>query len=520
MKRREFFALSVSGSFGFLMAEVSKKDFVLEEATIAEMQEAMTSGKITAAKLTEQYIRRIEEIDKRFSSVVEINPDALRIAENLDKERSAGRVRSALHGIPILLKDNIDTADRMKTTAGSLALVDAPTPDQDAFIVKRLRQAGAVILGKTNLSEWANFRSEDSSSGWSARGGQTRNPYILDRNPCGSSSGSAVSVSANLCAVSIGTETDGSIVCPSSVNGIVGLKPTIGLVSRSGIIPIAHSQDVAGPMARTVADVAIVLTVISGFDEQDPVTSQAEKYSQDYTKFLKKDGLRGKRVGVARQYFGRNSKVDKLMEEQIYVLKSSGVEVVDVSFPGFGKFGEAEYEVLLYEFKHDIRKYLEGRGGKYRSLADLIRFNEENKEREMPYFGQDIFLKSETKGSLEDRAYRLALLQSKVMTQDKGIDAIVQQNRVDAIMAPSNGPVWLIDLINGDSPTNYISSSSIPAVAGYPNITVPAGFINELPIGVSFFGPAFSEPILIEIAYAFEQATKARRKPKFLPTYP
>ncbi|MCS6875054.1 MAG: amidase [Pyrinomonadaceae bacterium] len=520
MRRREFLVFSALGGAGFFMTEGLRKDFVLEEASIAEMQEAMVSGKINAVELAKRYVERIEQIDQKLLSVVEINPDAFKIAESLDKERRSGRVRSALHGIPILLKDNIDTADRMKTTAGSLALVDAPAPKRDAFIVEKLRQAGAVILGKTNLSEWANFRSEDSSSGWSARGGQTRNPYILDRNPCGSSSGSAVSVSANLCAASIGTETDGSIVCPSSVNGIVGLKPTVGLVSRSGIIPIAHSQDTAGPMTRSVADAAIILTVIAGFDERDRATSQANKMAQDYTKFLKKDGLRGKRIGIARQYFGRNSRVDKLMEEQIQVLKSAGAEVVDINFPGFGKFGEAEFEVLLYEFKHYIERYLQERGGKHRTLADLIKFNEENKEKEMPYFGQDIFLKAEAKGSLEDRAYRLSLLQSKVMTQDRGIDSVVQQYKIDAIMAPSNAPVWLIDLINGDSPTNYISSSSIPAVAGYPNITVPAGFINELPIGVSFFGPAFSEPVLIEIAYAFEQITKARRKPKFLTTYP
>jgi amidase len=524
MRRRDFLKFSVSSvSFAFFIkniggAAMKSEDFVLEEATIADLQQAMTLGKLTAIELTKAYIERINQLDQRLSSVVEINPDALQIAENLDKERKAGKVRSVLHGIPILLKDNIDTADKMKTTAGSLALIDAPTPKQDAFLVQKLRQAGAVILGKTNLSEWANFRSENSSSGWSARGGQTRNPYILDRNPCGSSSGSAVSVSANLCAASIGTETDGSIVCPSSVNGIVGLKPTIGLVSRSGIIPIAHSQDTAGPMTRTVADAAILLSFIAGYDEKDSATSQATKV-QDYTKFLKREGLRGKKIGIARQYFGRNEQVDKLMQDQIHILKDNGAEVVDVTFPGFGKFGDAEFEVLLYEFKTDIAKYLAQRNAKYKDLADLIRFNQENADREMPYFGQDIFLKSQAKGSLEDRAYRLALLQSKVMTQDKGIDAVVEQFKVDAIAAPSNAPVWMIDLINGDSPTNYVSSSSIPAVAGYPNITVPAGFIKELPIGISFFGPAFSEPVLIEIAYAFEQATKARRKPKFLPSY-
>jgi amidase len=519
MKRREFIAFSMFGGMSlFISSDIkSSDDFQLEEATIASLQNAMASGKISAVEITKAYISRIREIDTKLKSVVEINPDALQIAEQLDEERRNGRVRSALHGIPVLLKDNIDTSDKMKTTAGSLALLEAPTPKQDAFLVQKLRQAGAIILGKTNLSEWANFRSDNSSSGWSARGGQTRNPYILDRNPCGSSSGSAVSVSANLCAVAIGTETDGSIVCPSSVNGIVGLKPTIGLISRSGIIPIAHSQDTAGPMTRTVADTAILLTFLAGPDTNDNDTSSAKP--QDYTRFLKKDGLKGKRLGVARQYFGRNELVDKLMEEQLQILKANGAELIDVNFPGFGKFSDAEFEVLLYEFKHDLNKYLNKRGGSYKTLADLIKFNEENKDKEMPYFGQDIFLKAEAKGGLEDRAYRLALLQSKVMTQDRGIDAVVQQHKIDAIVAPSNAPVWLIDLINGDSPSNYVSSSSIPAVAGYPNITVPAGFIKELPIGISFFGPAFSEPTLIEIAYAFEQITKARRKPKFLPTY-
>lgn len=500
-------------------AAAQTSNFNIEETTVADLQEAMQTGKTSAEAVAMIYLERIKNIDGKIKSVIETNPDALKIAAELDRERKNGKVRSILHGIPVLLKDNIDTADKMKTTAGSLALLDAPTPKQDAFLVQKLREAGAVILGKTNLSEWANFRSNDSSSGWSGRGGQTRNPYILDRTPCGSSSGSGAAIAANLAAVSIGTETDGSIVCPSSINGIVGIKPTLGLVSRSGIIPIAHSQDTAGPMTRTVADAATVLSAIIGADTSDSITTLSSKGEKNYTKFLKKDGLKGKKIGVMRQYFGRNERVDKLMERNLQVLKDGGAEVIDITIPTFGKFGEAEYEVLLYEFKADLNKYLAARGGKYKTLADLIKFNEDNKDKEMPYFGQDIFIKAQEKGDLETRAYRLALLQSKVMTQDQGIDAAMDKNKLDAIVAPSNAPPWMIDLVNGDSPTNYVGSSSFAAVSGYPNITVPAGFISELPIGISFFGRAFSEPVLIEIAYSFEQMTKARKMPKFLPTY-
>jgi amidase len=500
-------------------AKAQTKNIELEEITISELQTAMSSGKVSAREIAQSYIEKIGAVDKKIKSVVEINPDALEIAEAMDKERRSGKVRSALHGVPVLLKDNIDTADKMKTTAGSLALMDAPTPKQDAFLVQKLREAGAVILGKTNLSEWANFRSNDSSSGWSARGGQTRNPYILDRTPCGSSSGSGAAIAANLAAVAIGTETDGSIVCPASINGIVGIKPTLGLVSRSGIIPIAHSQDTAGPMTRTVADAVAVLSAIVGMDANDSITSQSTKGAKDYSVFLKKDGLKGKKIGVMRQYFGRNERVDKVMETNILALKDGGAEVIDITVPTFGKFGDAEFEVLLYEFKADVHKYLETRGGQYKTLADLIKFNEANREKEMPYFGQDIFIKAEEKGDLETRAYRLALLQSKVLTQDQGIDAAMDKHKLNAIVAPSNAPPWLIDLVNGDSPTNYVGSSSLAAVSGYPNITVPCAFINELPIGISFFGRAFSEPVLIEIAFAFEQMTKARKTPKFLPTY-
>ncbi len=524
MKRRDFINLSAAASAALVIsraetisAQTDMKSFDLEEFTVAQLQKAMQAGKMTAREITQKYLDRIAAVDKMINSVIELNPDALQIADALDKERKAGKVRSQMHGIPVLLKDNIDTADKMKTTAGSLALLDAPTPKRDAFFVQKLREAGAVILGKTNLSEWANFRSNDSSSGWSGRGGQTRNPYILDRNPCGSSSGSGAAVAANLAAVAVGTETDGSILCPSSINGIVGFKPTLGLVSRSGVIPIAHSQDTAGPMCRTVADAAVLLNAMVGTDASDSITTTA-KPEKDYTQFLQKDGLKGARIGVARQYFGRNERVDKVLETALQVLKDGGATLVDVNFPTMGKFGDAEFQVLLYEFKEDLNKYLAARGGKYRTLADLIKFNEENKDKEMPYFGQDIFIQAEAKPNLEDRAYRLALLQSKVLTQDQGIDAVIKKDNLDAIFAPSNSPTWMIDLVSGDCGGSYIGSSSLAAVAGYPNITVPAGFISELPVGVSFFGGAFTEPKLIKIAYAFEQATKARKPPKFLPT--
>jgi amidase len=417
------------------------------------------------------------------------------------------------------LKDNIDTADRMKTTAGSLALLDAPTPKRDAFLVEQLRRSGAVILGKTNLSEWANFRSTKSSSGWSGRGGQTKNPYVLDRNACGSSTGSAVAIAANLAAISIGTETDGSIVCPASVCGIVGLKPTLGLISRSGVIPIAHSQDTAGPMTRTVEDAAILLGVLAGFDATDTITSQSSKAPKDYTRFLQTDGLRGMRIGVARDYWGKNPDVDKVTNDALDAMKNAGATLVDVKFPTLQKFGDAEFEVLLYEFKTDLEKYLAARDVPYKTLADLIKFNEENAEKEMPYFKQEIFEQAVKKGNLQTREYRLALQKSKSMSQAQGIDAAMTKDKLDAIVAPSNSPVWTIDLVNGDCGSSYVSSSSLAAVSGYPNISVPAGFVKELPIGISFFGRAFSEPTLIKIAYAFEQATKARKMPKFLSTY-
>ncbi len=490
----------------------------LEETTVAEWQSAMSSGKTSAREITQKYLERIKAIDPKLNSVLETNPDALKIADDLDKERKSGKIRGALHGIPILIKDNIDTADKMKTTAGSLALFDAPTPQRDAFLVRQMRNAGAIILGKTNLSEWANFRSTKSSSGWSGRGGQTHNPYILDRNPCGSSAGTGASIAANLAAIGIGTETDGSIICPSATCGIVGIKPTLGLVSRSGVIPIAHSQDTAGPMARTVSDAAILLGVLVGTDESDAITSQASKGEKDYTKFLQKDGLKGMKIGVARQVFGKNAKIDAVIEPQLQAFKDGGATLIDVEFPTFNQFGDEEFEVLLYEFKTDLNKYLAGRNSKYRTLADLIKFNDANRAKEMPYFEQEIFEMAQKKGGLTDEAYQTALRKSKLSAGANGVDAVLDKNKLDAFIAPSGGAAWMTDLVNGDCGV-FEGMTSFAAVSGYPSITVPAGFVQGLPVGMSFFGRAFSEPTLIKIAYAFEQMTKARRTPKFLPTY-
>jgi amidase len=496
--------------------------FELDEKTIAELQEGMKNGSLTARSITEKYLSRITAIDKegpRLNSVIEVNPEALSIADALDVERRTRGPRGHLHGIPILLKDNIDTADQMSTTAGSLAL-EGSIARHDAFIVQRLRDAGAVILGKTNLSEWANFRSIHSTSGWSGRAGLTRNPYALDRNPCGSSSGSGVAVSANLCSVAIGTETDGSIVCPATANGIVGIKPTLGLVSRSGIIPIAHSQDTAGPMARSVTDAAILLGVIAGIDPRDPVTRESiGKSFTDYTRFLDPNGLRGARIGVARRYFGFNDEVDRLMNDAIEVMKRLGAIIIDPVDLGQSKEYEAsELEVLLYEFKHDLNKYLADLGpqARYRSLKEIIEFNEKNRSREMPYFGQELFLKAEAKGPLTSQEYLRALEKNRRLSRTQGIDAVIAKDRLDTIVAPTGGPSWTTDLINGD---HFTGGSSTPAaVAGYPSITVPAGFIQKLPVGISFFGAAYSEPTQIKLAYAFEQSTRHRRAPEFLST--
>ena len=489
-----------------------------DEPSIRELQAAMQDGSLTARALTGRYLDRIERLDRSgpaLRSVIEINPDALRLAEESDRERKEKGPRGPLHGIPILLKDNIDTADRMRTTAGSLALAEW-TPPRDAFLVERLRAAGAIILGKTNLSEWANFRSTRSTSGWSARGGLTRNPYALDRNPCGSSSGSGVAVAANLCAAAIGTETDGSIVCPSTVNGIVGIKPTVGLVSRSGIIPIAASQDTAGPMARSVADAAIVLAAIAGSDHRDPATRESTTRMADYTNALDPGGLKGARIGVMRNYFGFSPQVDALMEAALDAMRQAGAVLIDpADLPTKGRFDDPEFEVLLYEFKDGLNRYLAAlpESAPARSLADLIAWNERNRDREMPWFGQEIFEMAEKKGPLTSAPYRRARQQCLRLTRTEGFDVLFAKHRLDAIVAPTGSPAWMTDLVNGD---HYIGGSSSPAaVAGYPNITVPAGFVHGLPVGISFMGRAWSEATLIRVAYAFEQATKHRRPPTF-----
>jgi amidase len=528
MKRRQFLQTTAATYIAAITTPLpesvakSPPAFDLEELTITDLQQGLQSGKYTSRELVEKYSDRITDIDKKgpgLYSVIEMNPDAERIAVALDRERKEKGPRSPLHGIPILLKDNIDTQDRMMTTAGSLALVGAK-PQRDAFVAQRLREAGALILGKTNLSEWANFRSTKSSSGWSGRGGQTKNPYVLERNPCGSSSGSGAAVAANLCAAAIGTETDGSVVCPSSANSLVGIKPTVGLVSRAGIIPISHSQDTAGPMARSVSDAAILLGAMTGIDPRDEATNASSgKSVADYTKFLDKDGLRGMRLGIARKHFGFNERVDKLMNDLLAEMKKLGAVLVDPSdIPTTGKFDDSEFEVLLYEFKADLNTYLAGLGptAPVRSLKDVIAFNEKNSAREMPYFGQDIMTKAEAKGPLTSKPYLAALRKNHLLTRAQGIDAVMKKNRLDALVAPTGGPPWPTDWINGDHFTGGYSSAS--AVAGYPHITVPAGYVFGLPVGISFFGGAYSEPNLIKIAYAFEQATKVRRPPQFLST--
>lgn len=487
------------------------------ESTVAELQERMASGELTARALAAAYLARIDELDPAgpaLRSVIEIAPDALAVAEALDAERRERGPRGPLHGIPVLVKDNIDTADAMKTTAGSLALVDAK-PERDAFVVRRLREAGAVLLGKTNLSEWANFRSTRSTSGWSARGGQCRNPYALDRNPCGSSSGSAVAVSADLCPVAVGTETDGSIVCPASSNGVVGIKPTLGLVSRAGIAPIAHSQDTAGPLARTVADAAALLQALAGPDPRDPATAGAP--ALDLVGALDGGDLDGLRIGVARNLAGFHDRVDAVLEDVLGSLSQLGAAVVDpADVPHATELEDHELEVLLFEFKTDLETYLTSLGGEApRTLAELIDFNEEHRDEEMPLFGQELFVKANDKGPLTDPAYEDALATCRRLSRAEGIDAVMDEHRLDAIVAPSGGPAWITDPVNGD---HYVGGNTTPAaVAGYPTVSVPAGFAFGLPVGVSFIGRAWSEQILIRAAHAFERATRHRRAPAFAP---
>jgi amidase len=499
--------------------------FDLQEATITDLQQRMARGDETARSLTQKYLARIDAVDRQgpmLHSVIELNPEALAIADTLDAERRAGRVRGPLHGIPILIKDNIATGDRMLTTAGSLALANAPAP-RDAFIVQRLRAAGAIVLGKTNLSEWANFRSTRSTSGWSARGGQTKNPYALDRNPSGSSSGSAVAVATSLAAAAIGTETDGSIVSPSSNASLVGIKPTLGRVSRTGIVPIAHSQDTAGPIARTVADALTLLDVISGRDPDDAAADARADEPIAPRVTLDGKALAGARIGVVRnRLFGSSAPADQLADSAIAEMRRLGAVIVDpANIPTLGKFDDSEFEVLLYEFKADLPKYLQTLGPQApaHSLADLIAFNRGHAHEELTYFGQEIMEQAETKKTLASPDYAAALAKNHRLSRTEGIDAVMRKYRLDALIAPTGGPAWLTDLVNGDGGTaSAPGPSTVAAVAGYPHITVPMGFFRGLPIGLSFFGTAWSEPTLIRIAYAFEQATHHRKPPTFAPT--
>ncbi|MFI5168366.1 MAG: amidase [Thermoanaerobaculales bacterium] len=498
-------------------------DFEFEEATITALQALMQAGKLSARSLAEAYLARITAVDRQgptLRSVIEVNSEALDIADKLDAERKAGRLHGVLHGIPVLIKDNIATADRMGTTAGSLALVGAAAP-RDARVAERLREAGAVILGKTNLSEWANFRSTRSSSGWSGRGGQCRNPYALDRSPCGSSSGTGAAIAASLAAVGVGTETDGSIVCPSAANSLVGIKPTVGLVSRAGIVPISHSQDTAGPMARTVTDAAVLLGVLAGEDARDAATAASRgKGAADYTKFLDPDGLNGARIGVARaKLFGYSVPADALCEAAIKEMARLGAVIVDpADIPHLGEYDDPEFEVLLYEFKADLNAYLAewASGAPARTLKDVIEFNEKHRDSELAFFGQDIMEKAQAKGPLTESAYLKARKRCIKLAREKGLDEVIAKHRLDAIVAPTGGPPWTIDLVNGD---HFLGASSSPAaVSGYPSVTVPVGYAFGLPVGITFIGRAWDERTLVRLAYALEQATKHRRPPRFLPT--
>ena len=496
-----------------------KDDFELNEATIDELQQKMQNGTYTAKSLAELYLKRIEAIDKKgpaLNSVIEINPDALSIAENMDRERKEGKVRGPMHGIPVLIKDNIDTGDKMMTTAGSLALVGHKA-SKDAFIIKQLREAGAVLLGKTNLSEWANFRSSRSSSGWSSRGGQTKNPCVLDRNPCGSSSGSGAAVAANLCAVAIGTETDGSVIAPASYNGVVGIKPTVGLLSRSGIIPISKTQDTAGPMTRTVKDAAILLAALAGIDEADPVTKESEgKVKKDYTQFLDSNGLQGKRIGVERSFLEGHEGVVAVFKQAIELIKSKGAMIVEVELlKKTRELGDAEFAIMQYEFKEGLNRYLATANAGVKTLADVIAFNKNNEAKAMPFFKQETLEVSEKRGGLDSKEYIDAL--KTTMGSRKIIDDMMSEHKLNAIIGTSIGLPNCIDLVNGDYWTGFYFCPPA-AMAGYPHISVPMGTVHELPIGLSFIAGAYKEDELLTIAYAYEQASKKRTAPKFLKT--
>jgi amidase len=490
----------------------------IEEMTINQLQQGYKEGKYTITDVVSVYLERINEIDRngpKLNSVIEINPDALQIAKELDMELTAGKSRGPMHGVPVILKDNIDTHDKMPTTAGATALANS-FPSTDSRVARKLREAGAVIIAKSNLSEWANFRAMMSSSGWSGVGGQTKNPYVLDRNPCGSSSGSGVSVSSNLCMIAIGTETNGSIVCPSNNNGIVGIKPTVGLISRSGIIPISFTQDTPGPMGRSVEDVAVALGSLTGIDSTDSKTLVSDgRYHTDYTKFLKKDGLTGKRIGLLKKAMGFSDKVDTLMNETIAYLKANGAEVIEIEFPKGENYEDASFEVMLFEFKDGLNKYFEeiGKDAPVKSLKDLIEFNKSD-TIELRYFDQKLLVLAEKKGDLQSAEYKKALAKMTKATQEDGIDKVMNSNRLDAIIAPTGSPAWKTDLLLGD---HFVGgSSSLAAISGYPAITVPMGFVDELPVGVTFFGRAWSEPLLLEIAYSYEQGTKHRKSPKYI----
>jgi len=492
-------------------------DFVLNEATIDILQQKMQSKEFTSRSITKLYLKRIEEIDKngpKLNAVIEINPDALTIADAMDRERAAGNIRGPLHGIPVLIKDNISTGDKMHTTAGALAIADNIAKD-DAFIAGKLREAGAVLLGKTNLSEWANFRSTHSTSAWSSRGGQTKCPYILDRNPSGSSAGSGAATSANLCAIAIGTETDGSIVSPSSVNGLVGIKPTVGIWSRTGIIPISITQDTAGPMARTVKDAAILLGALAGIDPDDRYTFASKgKSAPDYTKFLDEDGLKGKRIGIEKDGLKVNFGIDALFQEALGTLKSKGAIIIEIElYKQMKEAFNAQFTVLLYEFKDGLNKYLSQANSKVKSLAQVIEFNKQNKEKAMPFFRQEILELADLKGSLIEKEYVEALKKTTGITR-AAIDSILKENNLDAISAPTNGFADCIDLVNGDY-DNGFSFSAPAAMAGYPHITVPMGYVHGLPAGLSFISGAYKEAEIIKLGYAYEQASKKRMPPKF-----